>query len=222
MFEKLLNLVYPKRCFWCMKKINENISYTCEKCSNILKYRLNESLDVSIYDRHFERLITCFLYKDDIRKKVLEFKFSNKPFLGKIFAKSMVDILIEKKITADLIIPVPMHYTKYYERGYNQSEILAKYISKELGIKYNTRVLKKIKKTRVQSTLNAIDRRNNVMNTYAVKRKNKIYGKIILLIDDIYTTGATVNECSKVLKENDVGKIIVVTIARGKLSKEEF
>lgn len=205
-----------------MKKINENISYTCEKCSNILKYRLNESLDVSIYDRHFERLITCFLYKDDIRKKVLEFKFSNKPFLGKIFAKSMVDILIEKKITADLIIPVPMHYTKYYERGYNQSEILAKYISKELGIKYNTRVLKKIKKTRVQSTLNAIDRRNNVMNTYAVKRKNKIYGKIILLIDDIYTTGATVNECSKVLKENDVGKIIVVTIARGKLSKEEF
>lgn len=222
MFEKLLNLVYPKRCFWCMKKINENISYTCEKCSNILKYRLNESLDVSIYDRHFERLITCFLYKDDIRKKVLEFKFSNKPFLGKIFAKSMVDILVEKKITADLIIPVPMHYTKYYERGYNQSEILAKYISKELGIKYNTRVLKKIKKTRVQSTLNAIDRRNNVMNTYAVKRKNKIYGKTILLIDDIYTTGATVNECSKVLKENDVGKIIVVTIARGKLSKEEF
>lgn len=222
MLKNLLNIIYPKRCFWCMKKINENLTYTCEKCSNILEYRLNECLDVVMHDSYFDRLISCFLYKGEIREKILKFKFFNKPFLGKVFSKYIAYILKKKDISIDLIVPVPMYYMRYFVRGYNQSEILAKVISDEVGVRFSSNVLKKIRKSRVQSTLNAKDRKNNVMNTYSVNKKNEILGKSILLVDDIYTTGATVDECSKVLKENGAEKIIVVTIAHGNFSKEEI
>ena len=115
-----------------------------------------------------------------------------------------------------------MYYKRKLERGYNQSEILAKEISKYFTSKFITNVLYKFKKSKVQSTLKLDERRKNVLGTYLIKNSDKIKGKTILLVDDIYTTGATASECAKMLKTNGARKVIVVTIAHGKFSKEEF
>lgn len=218
-FDKLLSFVYPKRCLICMKKFSENSTYACEKCTNIIKYNLNGKIDEFIFNRHFDRLISCFFYEGIIRRKILAFKFENKPYIGRLFAQVMSKLLIEKNIVVDVVVPVPSYWTRYFKRGYNQSLLLAKWIARNLNVKCDCTNLKKVKKSAVQSLLNYSQRMNNVLNTYAAK--NKFDGKTVLLVDDIYTTGATVNECSRILKEIGAKKVIVVTIAHARFRKEE-
>lgn len=209
---------YPKLCLICGKKISEKSSFTCEMCTNILKYELNEGVRINISNMYFDELYSAFLYTGFIRSKILEFKFYNKPYLGKVFAKILTSIFIKNGINVDAIIPVPIHYRRYMERGYNQSKIIAKYISNKTHVYMPRNVLKKIINSNKQSKLNAIERKKNVLNSFKVVHSRNIQGKIILLVDDIYTTGATVNECSRILKENGARKVIVMTIAYGKLN----
>ena len=145
--------------------------------------------------------------------KILSFKFNNKTYLGKAFAYYISFLLKNENIFFDLIIPVPIHYKRFFERGYNQSIILAQNISKSFNIKCETKILLKIFNSKAQSLLKLKDRRNNVLNTYKVKNKSKVLGKTILLVDDIFTTGATTNECSKVLKQNGAKSVVVATIS---------
>lgn len=221
-FEKLLMFIYPNRCVFCTKKLGEKLTYTCEICSNIIEYNLKNGAYGYVPNYFFDLLISPFLYAGIIRKKILEFKFSNRAYLGKFFGAQMSKKIKEKNVCFDLVIPVPMYYKRKLERGYNQSEILAKEISKNLNVKCLTKVLRKFKKSEVQSTLHLDKRKENVLNTYLVKNSEKIKNKIVLLVDDIYTTGATANECAKMLKMGGAKKVIVITIAHGKFSKEEF
>lgn len=218
--ESLKYLVYPNVCLICGKKIAENKTYACEKCNDILKYNMKRQSKFYI-NKHFEKVISCFEYEGVIRNKILEFKFRNKPYLGNSFAKIMAESLAKIKNEFDLIIPVPMHYKRYFKRGYNQSSILAKQIAKLLNKKCVTHVLRKVKNVVPQSTLNSTLRKTNVLNTYQIFNDSKILGKRILLIDDIYTTGATADECAKILKTHGVKSVIVATIACSNFCKED-
>ena len=211
-----LEWIFNKECFICGKKIGKIISFTCENCSNILKYELCEYSDTHVSNQYFDELYSVFAYRNIVRYKILDFKFNNKPYLVYLFGYFVLGYLLKNNVRADVIIPVPIHYKRYKERGYNQSEILSRFISKKMGIKFEAKVLKKIKYSEKQSRLNAKQRIANVFNTFVVSDRQKILEKTIILIDDIYTTGATVNECSRVLKENGASRVIVVTIAHGK------
>lgn len=213
--KRLLYFFYPKRCIICDKKIDEKLSYACEKCFNVIEYMLNDTVSVEVPKMYFDKLFSLFLYKGIIRKRILEFKFRNKPYLGRLFAEVMSDFLNDKKWDFDIVIPVPMHYRRFFNRGYNQSVILAKEISNLMKKTLKLNVLRKIKKSAVQSTLNLNQRKINILNSYGIKNKKDILNKNILLVDDIYTTGATVNECSRVLKEYGARKVFVITISHG-------
>ena len=99
----------------------------------------------------------------------------------------------------DIIIPVPISKQRFKMRGYNQSLLIAKEIAKKLSTKLNAHVLIKIEDNLAQSKLDKVGRAQNVINMYKVVNKKEIYNKSILLIDDIFTTGSTLNECSKTL-----------------------
>lgn len=116
----------------------------------------------------------------------------------------------------DIIIIVPISKQRKKDRGYNQSELLAKEISKIIKIPIATKVLYKIKNTVPQSSLNKKEREKNVKGVYKVKNITKLYDKKILIIDDIYTTGNTLNECAKALIQQGIKKanIGVLTIAK--------
>ena len=115
----------------------------------------------------------------------------------------------------DIIIPVPIHTKRRMERGYNQSALIAKEISKEIQkIDYLEDVLIKKINNKPQSTKNKSERKNNVIGAYYMKNKEKINNKKILLLDDIYTTGNTVNECCKILQSANPKCIDVITIAK--------
>ena len=116
--------------------------------------------------------------------------------------------------TYDIILPVPISKKRYKKRGYNQTELIAREIRKKTDIELVTNCLYKEKNNVPQSTLNKEDRIENVKNAYIIKNSKIIKDKRVIIFDDIYTTGSTVNECSKLLKQNNVKEILVMTIAK--------
>lgn len=211
MLEKILEIIYPKKCVFC-NTINEE--YACKKCKIKLEYICaNDKLE-KVKDKYFDYIISSYHYIDLIRNKILEFKFNNKKYLYKALSEELIRKLQRYSDLFDYIIYVPVSLKRYMKRGYNQSELIAKSISQELNKPLIKFCLLKIRNNKKQSDLKIEERFKNVKNVYKVINKSKILGKRILLIDDIYTTGATVNECSKVLKQAGVIEVLVATIAR--------
>lgn len=115
----------------------------------------------------------------------------------------------------DVLIPIPIHKDRMRTRGYNQSELIAKDLAYEIkNIKLENRVLIKTKNIIAQSSLNKKQRENNIKDVYQIKSVEKVMNKKILLLDDIYTTGSTVNECAKILKEAGCKEVGIITIAK--------
>jgi len=116
----------------------------------------------------------------------------------------------------DLIVPVPISWSSLKQRGFNQTELLARQISKNLGIPSDPEVICRIKDTPSQTGLSKEEREKNLLAAFQVRHGHKIKGKNILLVDDVYTTGSTSRECTKVLLEAGADRVCVITWASGK------
>lgn len=231
-FEKILEYIFLPTCGICGKLEKD---YLCEKCGNELsRYMIigKENIDIlhnvenkstkNINNDEFSNLnnkvkkMHIFEYKETIRKLILQYKFNDKSYLYKTFSEIIVK---NKKAfdfikSYDIIIPVPIHKTRMRERGYNQSELIAKELAKKARIKFYEDVLIKVKNNKVQSTLCAEEREKNTKNVYKLINLQKIYNKKILIFDDIYTTGATVNSCIREIKKGKPSQIAVLTLAK--------
>ena len=209
----LSNFIYPKKCGIC-NKICKN--YLCENCERKLqkieKIKINK-----VKNKYFSEHLYIFKYDGIIRKKIISYKFNDNAYLYNFFAKI---ILKNKKAYSflenyDIIIPISIHKKRLKQRGYNQTELIAQEIVKNIEkLELKNNILIKIKNTNPQSTLNKSNRKNNLMGAYKIINSEEIRYKNIVLIDDVYTTGSTVNECSKILKQAGAGKIGVITIAK--------
>ena len=227
--EKIINLIYPQTCGICGKINNKTICSKCniqlkkqEKMVILTKEKLEEnSLEM---EKHFEELMYIFKYEGQIRELILDYKFNEKSYMYKTFVNFL---LKNKKIFEnikkyDKIIPVPISKKRYKERGYNQSLLIAKEISMQISYETNNNIklelvnncLIKTKNIIEQSKLNKEDRQHNIQGVYTLKNGSILTNKSILLIDDIYTTGSTVNECSRVLQQAKPNKIGVLVLAK--------
>ena len=163
-----------------------------------------------------------FRYEGVIRKAILNYKFSGQAYLYKSFVNFMIknQKLMEFLESYDIIIPVPISRKRKMQRGYNQSLLIARELVKSYNrIQINTNCLYKIKNTIEQSKLNKKQRDVNVKNVYVLKNEKALTGKRILLVDDIYTTGNTVEECSQMIKKAKPAAIGVLTIAKDFVDK---
>ena len=129
-----------------------------------------------------------------------------------LITKSKKNCIIINKY--DIIIPVPVYIKKKKQKGYNQTELIAKEIARICNINCRTNILKKVKDTKKQSTLTKKQRYLNVKNAFEINCKEEIKNKNVILFDDIYTTGNTVKECSKCLKKAKVNEILILTLAK--------
>lgn len=210
MIERLLDFLFPKVCLNCGKH-GEN--YLCSSCF----YKLDLKFKIfPVQNKPYNFLIYLGKYKDEVRNKLLEFKFYNKAYINEYF----LEFLIKDKNMCvflhnfDLIIPVPMFKDKKLRRGYNQTELLAKNIEKKLNIEYADDVLIKYKENKTQSLLEPNERKKNVKDVFKIENSLKIKEKKIILIDDIYTTGATVDICARLLKKAGASEIIILVISK--------
>ncbi len=211
----ILDIIFPQVCGICGKINSEGLCRKCnKKLENIAEYQIvNEEFQKNKY---FENLLYIFKYEGLIRKILIDYKFNEKSYIYVSFVKFIINNkkMVEKLKSYDTIIPVPISKKRMKERGYNQSTLIAKELSKKIKIDLEINCIIKVKNVKEQSKLNKEQREKNIQNVYELKNKQKIINKKILLIDDIYTTGSTVNECSKILGQGKPAKIDVLVVAR--------
>lgn len=211
-FDYILSLIYPPKCVFCGTVIDK--SDICEECEKALPFTKGDS----IYQKFpfVDKCISPLYYKDYVRRAVLRFKFAGcscySRRLGGIMSECAENNLDCGSI--DMVSCIPLSRKRMHDRGYNQAELLAKEISKKVGVEYLP-TLKKIRHNTAQSTIkDSKQRAANVIGAYRVIDAEEVKGKYILLVDDVVTTGSTVSECARILKKSGAKAVYCVTLAR--------
>ena len=216
LINNVLNFLFPQTCGIC-DKISEDI--ICNLCRNRLKNIIlpNRKCYLNLNGIYYDEHMHIFKYNGIIKEKIIQYKFCNKAYLYKLFSEI---ILSNKKVMIylkkyDCIMPVPLHKYRNRSRGYNQTYLILKELNKrDNSINIKTNILQKEKNIKPQSSLNKFQRKDNIKNAYIIRNNIEIKEKKILLFDDVFTTGSTTNECSRILKQKGVQKVGVLTIAK--------
>ncbi len=202
-----------------MAKLAKN-SCCCSVCATPLSSSSDSLLLIcgkcQKHKPYFDKAYSPFLYKQEMVKLVHQFKYQGKLYIGKTLAKLFLQkylLAYKNSSRPGLIIPVPLHIKRLKHRGFNQSKELALYLSKKLEIPVNTHLVKRIKLTHTQRGLTLDQRKANLKNAFS-KTSVSVQQKHIVLVDDVMTTGNTVNEVAKVLKRSGIERVDVWTIAR--------
>lgn len=212
--------MYPPICGICEKISKDAL---CPKCNLELKKQAEvnilqkEEIEENIKkEKYFEELMYIFKYEGQVRKLILDYKFNEKSYLYKTFVNFLLknEKIFENIKKYDKIIPVPISKKRNKERGYNQSMLIVEEIANKTNLELVNNCLIKTKNIIEQSKLNKEDRQQNIQGVYSLQNERLITNKKILLVDDIYTTGSTVNECCKILQQANPKTIGVLVLAK--------
>ena len=206
-------------CSDCKEKIKFITGNLCPVCGTIFpdspapSHLCGNCLENKTY---FSCARAVVSYETIILHVIHQFKYGNNISVGALLASFMADFSFPDVDFTDysLIIPVPLHIKRLRQRGFNQSLILAQALAKKWQIPVNFSLLKRHKFTLTQTGLNKAERNKNIKGAFEVSDKKNIAGKNVILIDDVYTTGATINECAKTLIKAGAQKVTVLTLAR--------
>ncbi len=209
----LIDLVYPNRCGFCDSVIPWN-ELICPKCKKELLY----SYSPGRRDEK-ERFVLCLspcFYQGVAKDGVINLKYRYGYNAAEYLLPELVSLIKQHiREDIDIITAVPMTYKRRSQTGYNQAQIIAKLLSKELKLPYDGRLLAKNKSAAVQHKLNAKERRKLIRGAYTKGRSNyDLKGKVVLIADDVITTGATLSECAKVLKSIGAKRVYCCTLAQ--------
>jgi len=206
-------------CHSCIEELKPRRSSYCLCCGRFFETYGDPHLCYQCLQKkpEFSRHRSCDLYRGKLKDLILLFKYHKYKILGEKLGAYMVQSLAQDEALwwdLDAVVPVPLHKKRKRERGFNQSYELAKYIAQHRKVVLLDKAL--IKKVNVppQTTLPAEQRKINNQGAYEACDPHKIKGKTLLLVDDVYTTGATVKECSSVLMKAGAKEIRVVTLAQ--------
>lgn len=239
-----MELLYPRKCIFCSKAIpmksyrgiiqEKSYDFLCERCRTNVKntyieepycLKCGKQLDSMTQEycadcmrksHIYDRGLSVFKYHDDVKESIYRFKYKDCKCYGDFYGEQMAERYgnIIKKWHPDAIVPVPIHRQRMRKRGYNQAELIGRVLSDRLNIPMDINILFRDRKTEPQKRLSKDIRIKNVENAFKVSRNVVKYNKIIL-VDDIYTTGATINECARVLKQAGVQEICFISICIG-------
>ena len=230
-FNKVLNIFFPEKlkCIFCSDDVpNFDEKPYCEECESVIPFNNGHKCKICDMEilgqgevcdfckknkRDFDRAYSPFKYENEVRKVVLNFKSKNAKYLAEPMARMMLKDMPESMKNFDLIIPVPSSQKTIKERGYNQSELLAREIGRITGIEVNSEILIKHKETQAQKELSFSQRKNNLKDAFKLISRKELKDKNILLVDDVMTTCATANLCGSLLKRH-CNKVYVVVFAR--------
>ncbi len=164
---------------------------------------------------HFDRARAVAIYTEPFSQVIHHFKYQGKRH-GLASFRAMLEMAPEPILSAppDLILPVPLHDRKLRQRGFNQAVLLARAFFPKNKRLIKTNLLFREINTEPQTSLSGKARRRNLKNAFALREPEQVRGKIIVLVDDVFTTGTTVNECARVLKKAGAGRVEVLTLAR--------
>lgn len=230
---RVLDLLLPPRCYGCGEEVQRQgtlcascwsglhfiSSPRCRLCGYPFDYALPDSSLCGACLAHppgYDKAVSALVYDDASRKLILSFKHGDRtetaPSLAQLMAQAGQDCLSR----ADLIIPVPLHRGRLFSRRYNQSALLARSLSSISGVPWAPDLLERGKRTPTQGGLNRMQRAQNVHNAFRIRQEKAaaLAGRHILLVDDVLTTGATVEACAVCLRKAGVASVLILTLAR--------
>ncbi len=224
-------IFFTNQCRYCGELLGKD-EYLCKECTENLPVIRGEKCkycgaeksrcDCKKHKLGFDGITAPFYYENGIRTCIHHFKFSNKSFLASILAENMAKSVKEdfgdKKF--DLICFVPFSIIQKIKRDYNQSELLAESLSKELDIPL-IKIMVKHFETKTQHTMNKRQRKGNVFGVYDIKNGADVKDKTILLVDDVKTSGSTLDDCAMILKIRGASEVYCVTAAIAGFKKEK-
>lgn len=234
-WNRVLDIFFPPnlKCIFCGRDVPDfsNQPY-CKECKENQPFNTEHRCQIcdmeiigdgeicelcKISHKEFNLVRSPMKYEGSARNVVLKFKTQNARYLAFAMAKLMVSVMTDEMKNADMIIPVPMTEKAIKKRGYNQSILLANEISKLINKPVCLDVLLKTKETHSQKELNFKERQKNLIGSFSIKNYRLIKDKTILLVDDVMTTSATANVCSKELKRH-ARKVFVSVFARNMIN----
>ena len=229
----LKKLFYPPVCPLCEETLAGGKTRFCENCKPLISYpeeplclkcgketeddEAEYCRDCRERPKSYVKGFPAMIYKEPLRRSIVKFKYQNKSsyadcFAGEIIRRHGREIM---DILPDVLVPVPVHKKKLEKRGYNQAEVLAKSLGKYLDIPVDPGVLKRTENTIPQKLLSDEERQKNLEKAF-ISDKKQVQYKSVMLVDDIYTTGATVESCTKALKAVGVRKVYYTGICIGR------
>ena len=228
----LTRVLYPARCPLCDGVLRSDERYICRKCAEQLKFLREpvcakcgkplESDDEELCRdcrrrRHsFESGFAPFLYTGKIQSSMMRLKYGGRAEFAEFYAEAMWRYGRTRLLQwrPDLMIPIPIHRQRYVKRGYNQAEEIASHLSARCGIPMDARSLVRVRNTRPQKGLSRKERRDNMKAALAV-REGTVYPARVLIVDDIYTTGSTIDAAAEVVKKHGAETVWFATAAVG-------
>lgn len=233
MMQFFLSLLFPRRCLFCERVISESrilcqehlrsIPFIkepfCHKCGKSLDNDEEEFCFDCCQDKHFfDKGMACFEYKSYVAKSIFRFKYKQSRYLAKGYAEVIYHYLGGRVhiLKCDMIIGVPISKKKLGIRGYNQSDILAKELALLFNIRWQPNLVIRKKETPPLKSLRRSERKKALSGVFTITDKSVVKDKIILIVDDIYTTGSTIDEIAKLLKENGAQKVYFLALSIGK------
>ena len=228
----ILNVLYPERCPVChgiLKGKNfvcpscrQKLPYIkepkCKKCGKEIEKEEQEYCrDCQRFSHSFDKGGAVFAYDQLMRKSISMFKYHNRREYARFYAMEMYEHCRHFLNTCnpDVILPVPIHRQKKRQRGFNQAELVAKRLGKMMEVPVDCKYLIRWEKTVPQKELSRQKRKANLKQAFGVKKTDRTYERV-LIVDDIYTTGATIDAISEILRENKVKIIFFLTICVGR------
>ena len=237
--ERLFPFFLPPQCHCCEKFLEEEQQGICSACLSKIHWIEPPFCSVCgipfasreienhpcgacmTKKKHFTMARALGSYEGSLQEAIHRWKYEGKitltPFLGKWMTEGLHRYW--NPDTFDLLIPVPLHKKRLRERGFNQALLLVKELNRRTGIPYRKRVLQKRRLTIPQVNLSGVEREKEVRGSFHIIGGEELEGKSILLVDDVYTTGATVNECAKVLLTEGAKRVDILTLAHALKSK---
>lgn len=206
-------------CPECVDKLTADPHTTCARCaSSVGEFAEVSEGCPSCRDERlpFERSFRLGPYETPLREVILRFKTPAGETLAECVGRLWAEAAEARfrEVGAHVVIPVPLHWRRRWERGFNQSEALAEAVAARLGLPHEPRWLKRVRPTPHQIGLSGAERRENLHGAFATSPSADLKSKTVLLIDDVMTTGTTAGEAARALRAHGAGRVIVAVLAR--------
>jgi ComF family protein len=220
----LLDLVYPPRCpscgsmgtvlcAACQARIEPPPAPACIRCGHPTA-TANLCPTCRATPSHLDRIAASAIFAPPLREAIHELKYNNGRALARPLGARMAAYWQEHGFAADSIVPVPLHKARLAERGYNQAALLARVLGQATGIPLDEQAVVRHKATQQQTLLNAVERRENVKDAFTCR--GDVAGTLIVLVDDVATTGATLEACAAALRAGGANGVWAFTLARAR------
>ena len=234
LFRSVGTLCFPPYCVHCAADTPPGV-YVCERCAEDVHrieapfcQRCSWPFDGAITEEfvcgdcqqqkvHYDCAVAAYRSRSVVRDLIHGFKYDGRLYLRVQLGRWLAETLRDRRMTEkkyDAFVPVPLHHVRYREREFNQAEELSRLLTKETGIPTRD-VLQRIRYTTTQTRLTREERMENLRGAFRVRQTEGVKGCDLVLVDDVFTTGSTVEECSRVLRRAGAASVRVITIARG-------